>query len=100
MIVNEINGFDIMNWSKVLESRPSNIYNFAQKALLQTLPTAANLYKWSKITDSNCALCKANIKQTNKHVLSNCPSQTALTRYLNRHNEVLRLITRWLEKYT
>src|SRR6218665_1497916 len=34
--------------------------------------------------------------QTNKHVLSNCNSTTALTRYTRRHNLVLEKIIEWI----
>src|SRR3989442_3463646 len=39
-----------------------------------------------KIPDPQCQLCKLNINQTNKHVLSNCPSPSALKRYTDRHS--------------
>ena len=44
----------------------------------------------------NCPLCKADIAQTSKHVLSNCPSPIALTRYTARHNEILQILVSWL----
>ena len=95
-IVAEINKKDIEFWAKVLERCSNTIFNFAHKALLQVLPTAANLARWKKLPDPNCQLCKLGHKQTNKHVLSSCPSQTALQRFTLRHNEVLLLIVSWL----
>ena len=73
------------------------IYNFAHKALLQVLPTAANLARWKKTTNPNCILCKSSLPQTNKHVLSNCPSAIALGRYTARHNEILQIIYIWIK---
>ena len=96
-IAKEINSADIHRWSKVVENCPTTISNFAHKALLQVLPTAANLYRWKKVTDPQCPLCKNGTKQTNKHVFSNCSSRTALQRYTVRHNEVLNMLTNWLK---
>ena len=53
--------------------------------------------RWKKITDKQCVLCKRDIPQTNKHVLSNCPAPAALLRYTSRHNDVLQLLIIWLK---
>src|SRR5437899_11881390 len=58
-------------WAKVIEKCPDVIANFTHKALLQVLPSAANLYRWKKIPDPQCVLCNQGLNQTNKHVLAN-----------------------------
>ena len=58
------------------------------------LPTLANLKRWGRSVDDKCPLC-SNI-QTNKHVLSNCGSKAALSRYTERHNNVLGLLAKWI----
>jgi hypothetical protein len=63
--------------------------------VLQVLPTASNLFRWKRTLDPSCPLCACGKSQTNKRVLSNCSSATALHRYTNRHNEVLSVIA-WL----
>src|SRR5437867_3512348 len=83
-------------WTSIITKSADIIAKFIHKALLQVLPTAANLHRWKKISDPYCTLCRQNLMQTNKHVLSNCPSQVALLRYTARHNSVLYLVAKWL----
>ena len=64
--------------------------------MLQVLPMASNLVRWGRLADPTCTLCASGAVQTNKHVLSNCSSPTALHRYTTRHNEVLKLLIQWL----
>src|SRR6218665_398654 len=75
---------------------PEPVYNFERKALQQQLPTAANLARWKKTSDSSCQLCNSGKPQTNKHVLSNCSSLAALERYKRRHNGILETLADWL----
>ena len=96
-IVEQIDKKDIALWSKVLENSSSTIYNSAHKALLQILPTASNLFRWKKVSDPNCPLCKQGLIQTNKHALSNCTPPVALQRFTGRHNGVLQMIIIWLK---
>jgi len=97
VVVSVIEKSNIITWSNKIANSAEIIYNFAHKALLQTLPTAANLTRWKKSLDPNCQLCKQNLPQTNKHVLSNCPSPFALQRYTSRHNEILQILCMWLK---
>ena len=69
------------------------MFNFARKALIQQLLTAANLFRWKKIDQPDCCLC--NKIQTNKHVLANCSSLGSLEQYTRRHNNVLQLLAEW-----
>ena len=91
-VICSISRQNITLWSRFIENSSSLIYNFACKSVSQVLPTAANLVRWKITTDSSCPLCKNDQPQTNKHVLANCSSPIALSRYTNRHNEVLQLI--------
>jgi hypothetical protein len=95
-VIEQISTKNISLWSTILDSTSACLFNFARKAVQQQLATAANLARWNRIQDPNCTLCKANKPQTNKHVLSNCESPTALQRYTTRHNNVLALIVNWL----
>jgi len=95
--INEnISKHNIRTWSTLTNTIPQHIYQFARKALLQQLPTAANLHKWKKIANPDCVLCNANNTQTNKHVLSNCPAKIALERYTHRHDNVLSMLADWI----
>ena len=87
---------NIQAWAAALDSLPSHLFNFARKALLQVLPTAANLKRWNRVQDPSCPLCACGQSQTNKHVLSNCSNAAALRRYTVRHNDILSLLISWL----
>jgi len=93
IIIDIIPRANINSWAAVLESMPQHMFNFARKALIQQLPTAANLFRWKKIDKPDCCLC--NKIQTNKHVLANCSSVGSLERYTRRHNNVLQLLAEW-----
>jgi hypothetical protein len=84
-------------WSSTLNNLPTHLFNFARKALIQVLPTAANLKRWKRVQDASCPLCPRGTPQTNKHVLSNCSSATALHRYTVRHNDILSLLISWIK---
>ena len=48
---------NIQAWVAALDSLPSHLFNFARKALLQVLPTAANLKRWNRVQAPSCPLC-------------------------------------------
>src|SRR6218665_2566595 len=75
--------------SNTVNELTASSFKLVRKAFQQLLPTAANLVRCKRITDPVCHLCNNGQRQTNKHVLSNCNSTTALTRYTRRHNLVL-----------
>ena len=52
-------------WAKTIDYLPSHVFNFARKALLQVLPTAANLKRWNRVQDASCVLC-ASAKPQNE----------------------------------
>jgi hypothetical protein len=90
--INEhLNRSAITRWAKEIDKLAGPLFNFTRKALIQQLPTAANLFRWGKTTDPLCPLCKT-CSQTNKHVISNCSSPVALERYKRRHDDVLTIL--------
>ena len=83
-------------WASEIEKLPAPLFKFVKKAMQQQLPTASNLVRWGKTQDVRCPLCQE--KQTNKHVLSNCSSSTALTRFKNRHDNVLSILVEGISR--
>ena len=83
-------------WVTTLNNLPAHLFNFARKAFLQVLPTAANLKRGNRTQNPSCPLCASGQVQTNKHVLSNCSCPTALHRNTVQHNAVLSLLIDWL----
>jgi hypothetical protein len=63
-----------------------------------TTPTASNLHRWKRTDNPLCTLCNKGVRQTNKHVLSNCSSVSALSRYTKRHNDILSILVHWINK--
>jgi hypothetical protein len=96
-ILENISAINIKIWNEALESFPQFLFQFARKTLQQQLPTAANLFRWKKISDSACHMCSGSKPQTNKHLLSNCSNPLMLDQYLQRHNEILKLISSWID---
>ena len=92
-IIENLSKTAISRWTRELDKLAAPLFNFVRKALVQQLPTAANLVRWGKSQDPLCLLCK-NASQTNKHVLSNCFA--ALDRYTKRHDAVLRILANWI----
>ncbi|MFI5407014.1 MAG: hypothetical protein ACHQ1D_10950 [Nitrososphaerales archaeon] len=89
-----IPGPQINMWSQVLNQLPGHIFNFTRKAVQSQLPTFANLHRWNRAPSNLCPMCGQI--QSNKHVLSNCGSSGALSRYTNRHNTILKLLINWI----
>jgi len=94
-IVDSMKPSQIAAWTTEVNKLPATLFNFTRKALQQQLPTKANLHRWGKTTTPACPLC--NMIQTNKHVLNNCSSKSALDRYKVRHDAVLRIVCTWLQ---
>ncbi len=85
---------NIKLWKITMDSMPQHIFNFSRKAMMNQLPTLHNLKLWNRSNTSSCPKC--GVEQTNKHVLSNCSSPEALSRYTDRHNLILEQITKWI----
>jgi hypothetical protein len=62
--------------------------------MTKQLPTLKNLKMWGCSPADLCSRC--GITQSNKHILSNCNSPEALSRYLDRHNQIRKLIAGWI----
>jgi len=69
-------------WSKSVNQLPGYEYNFVRKAMQSQLPTLNNLHRWGRASSNLCPMC--NKIQSNKHVLSNCSSNGALSRFTRR----------------
>ena len=87
----------IQKLSNATWALPECIFEFTRESSLQLLPTAANLQRWKRSDNPSCRLCHRGIRQTNKHVLSNCPSPSALIRYTKRHDAILSIIVQWIQ---
>ena len=94
-IVQILSKASIAHWAREIEKLPASVFIFVRKALQQQLPTASNLVRWGKAQDDSCQLCGQ--KQSNLHVLSNCSSPAALSRYKDRHDTILELLVNWIE---
>ena len=73
---------------------PKNIYVFVRRALIYSLPNNYNLYRWEKIEAASCDLC--SVRQTQRHMLSNCSVAVEEGRYTWRHDSILYTMLRYL----
>ena len=94
VISERIHSSHINTWSKCVDKLPGYLFNFTRKAIQAQLATMDNLHRWSRAPSAACPLC--GFTQSNKHVLSNCSSANALSRYTNRHNKLIKLLVDWL----
>ena len=85
---------NISSWKQSLDLVPAHVFNFVRKAMINQLPTLKNLKLWGCSATDACPKC--GLCESNKHVLSNCGSQESLSRYLDRHNQILKLIADWI----
>ena len=60
-------------WIDVRDILPSNIYNFTNRYMNNTLATLKNMVMWGKATMDTCFACKEN-SQSLLHVVSGCKS--------------------------
>ena len=85
-------------WQKMCEKIPQNIFIFVRKVLIFNLATNANLLRWKCLTSDKCNLCKT--KQTQLHILNNCPVAVTSGRYTWRQNSVLNTLCYYLNELT
>ena len=88
----------LLNWQKVCDDLPENIYVFIQKELIVTLTNNTNLRRWKKVDFPLCTLSKTN-NQTQLHTLNNCPAVVRLGRYTWRHNSILYTMCHYLLEF-
>jgi hypothetical protein len=94
VIALEAAGSDDRVWMDGLLALPSHLLRYQTKALLDVLPTNANLFRWKKRADNLCGLCHKY--ETIAHVLNNC--QPCLDKYRWRHDSVLKVIASFCEQ--
>ena len=71
--------------AKIYDHVPKNLYVFTRKAIVFSLANGTNLGRWKKVASNQCGLCKSN-KQTQIHMLNNCPTAVQSGRYTWRHD--------------
>ena len=64
----QCSGSSLIQWQKICENLPQNIFIFIRKAIILQLENNSNLHRWKKILSSVCGLCNTN-KQTQLHML-------------------------------
>ena len=82
LIVDETFVSDIINWTKVTNKLPANIFRFCRRYLVVSLANNSNLHRWKFSNNGLCSLC--NKLQTEFYVFNNC--KQALERYTWRHD--------------
>ena len=58
-------------WKSYMFDLKQGTLKFLLNSAIDTLPTAANLKRWKKISSDLCKLCKR--RQTTDHILNECP---------------------------
>jgi len=86
---------NIASWKQTIDLLPEHVFIFVRKAMMNQLPTLKNLKLWGRSATDLCPRC--GCCQSNKHVLSNCSSPEVLARYLDRHNQILKIIALWIK---
>ena len=69
---------------------------FFLRASTDTLPSLTNQAIWKQIEDPRCPLCQEGAASL-RHVLSSCKKALTEHRYTWHHNQVLQVISKWLE---
>ena len=88
----------LINWQKVCDDFPKNIYVFIRKVLIFTLPNNTNLLRWKKVDSALCTLCRTN-NQTQLHILNNCPATVRSGPYTWRHNSIFYTMCHYLPEF-
>ena len=89
-----------MIWKSYLYDLKAGTLKFLINACIDTLPSAANLVRWSKSTSDKCKLCKG--RQTTDHCLNICKVGLDTGRWKWRHNNIVNYVANSLDqiKYT
>jgi hypothetical protein len=77
-------------WKSYMFSLKQRTMKFLLNAAIDTLPTAANLYKCKKSTSNKCKLCRG--VQTTAHILNICPCSLQNGKFLWCHNNVINYV--------
>ena len=89
-VVNNVSQKEIESWGTHLAFITPSIASFAHRGLVRCLPTRANLQRWSKSSTDTCPNCTQ--RETDRHILNNCPTAATEGRYTWRHNAILKEI--------
>ena len=83
------------DWLSFITDLPDSILRFGLKAIIDALPSLANLKRWSLIKPGRemCPLCSG--VQTTVHVLSACPRTLGKRRW--RHDSILSALAGFIE---
>ena len=83
------------DWLSFVTDLPDSILRFGLKAVIDALPSLANLKRWSIISSGRemCPLCSG--VQTTFHVLSACPRTLGKRRW--RHDSILSTLAGFIE---
>ena len=82
------------NWLSIRDKMPTNIYNFVNRYLNNSLPTLKNMLLWGTSNSMSCLDCGNS--QTLLHVMSGCKKHFYQGRYTWRHNSVLKALASFL----
>ena len=85
----------IDQWQKVCEGHRQNIFISVRKVIILQLANNTNLFRWKRVLSSDCGLRNTN-KQTQLHILNNCPEAVRNGRYTWRHDSILFTICHYL----
>ena len=84
-------------WEYLLSGCTSSMFHFKINSTNNTLPTGANLSRWSNgQVQVSCGGCRAP-RPTLKHILNGCYTFLSQGRYTWRHNSVLKVIYRGIK---
>ena len=83
-------------WKSYMYDLKQGTIKFLMSAAIDTLPTAANLFKWKKTTSNKCKLCKSI--QTTRHILNICKFSLENGKFLWRHNNIVNYVLQYLDQ--
>ena len=79
-------------WKSYMFDMKKGTLKFLLNSQLDTLPTAANLVRWNKITNDKCKLCKS--RETTYHILNCCKVALEQGKFTWRHNNILNYVVK------
>ena len=82
-------------WRSIMWSLPPTVQQFATKAVIDVLPTRANLLRWKVSCNSACPNC--GVKETLQHVLNSCQRLLNNGAYKWRHDSILQQLAHSLQ---
>ena len=82
-------------WKSFLYDMKAGTLKFLVNSVIDTLPTAANLVRWSKSNSDKCKLCKG--RQTTDHCLNICKVGLDTGRWTWRHNNIVNFVVNSLD---